>query len=80
MRLSRKKSKKTCTEKKKALTLQSQTGKPQGGDRMPETNLRTHDSVAQLVEQMTLNHWVVGSSPTGVTRQNGKSPQSTEIS
>ena len=25
------------------------------------------DSVAQLVEQMTLNHWVVGSSPTGVT-------------
>ncbi len=26
-----------------------------------------NDSVAQLVEQMTLNHWVVGSSPTGVT-------------
>ena len=25
------------------------------------------DSVAQLVERMTLNHWVVGSSPTGVT-------------
>jgi hypothetical protein len=25
------------------------------------------DSVAQLVEQMTLNHWVVGSTPTGIT-------------
>ena len=37
------------------------------------------DSVAQLVEQMTLNHWVVGSSPTGVTIKNGKTPQSTEI-
>ena len=31
------------------------------------------DSVAQLVEQMTLNHWVVGSSPTGVTSQNRNS-------
>ena len=38
-----------------------------------------NDSVAQLVEQMTLNHWVVGSSPTGVTIKNGKTPQSTEI-
>ena len=28
-----------------------------------------YDSVAQLVEQMTLNHWVVGSSPTGVTQE-----------
>ena len=37
------------------------------------------DSVAQLVEQMTLNHWVEGSSPSGVTRQNGKSPQNAEI-
>ena len=26
------------------------------------------DSVAQLVEQLTLNQWVVGSSPTGVTQ------------
>ena len=26
-----------------------------------------NDSVAQLVEQMTLNHWVEGSSPSGVT-------------
>ncbi len=31
------------------------------------TELQYNDSVAQLVEQMTLNHWVVGSSPTGVT-------------
>lgn len=27
-----------------------------------------NDSVAQLVEQMTLNHWVDGSSPSGVTK------------
>ena len=26
------------------------------------------DSVAQLVEQLTLNQWVEGSSPSGVTR------------
>ena len=26
------------------------------------------DLVAQLVEQMTLNHWVEGSSPSQVTR------------
>ncbi len=32
-----------------------------------DDNPRKVDSVAQLVEQMTLNHWVVGSSPTGVT-------------
>ena len=25
------------------------------------------DSVAQLVEQLTLNQWVEGSSPSGVT-------------
>ena len=30
------------------------------------------DSVAQLVEQLTLNQWVVGSSPTGVTELNAK--------
>ena len=30
------------------------------------------DSVAQLVEQLTLNQWVVGSSPTGVTKLNAK--------
>ncbi len=29
---------------------------------------RSNDSVAQLVEQLTLNQWVVGSSPTGVTK------------
>ncbi len=32
---------------------------------------RQIDSVAQLVEQLTLNQWVVGSNPTGVTL-NGK--------
>ena len=28
-----------------------------------------YDSVAQLVEQLTLNQWVEGSSPSGVTNQ-----------
>ena len=28
------------------------------------------DSVAQLVEQLTLNQWVEGSSPSGVTRKS----------
>ena len=32
---------------------------------------RENDSVAQLVEQVTLNHWVVSSSLTGVTSQAG---------
>ena len=27
------------------------------------------DSLAQLVEQLTLNQWVEGSSPSGVTKQ-----------
>lgn len=45
---------------KKVVILQSQTGNN------PQAKLKV-DSVAQLVEQMTLNHWVVGSSPTGVT-------------
>ena len=30
--------------------------------------LQTYASLAQLVEQMTLNHLVVGSNPTGGTR------------
>ena len=47
--------------KKLVVTLHSQTG-----NQSREQN-RKNDSVAQLVEQMTLNHWVVGSSPTGVT-------------
>ena len=29
-----------------------------------------NDLVAQLVEQMTLNHWVEGSSPSQVTQTN----------
>ncbi len=36
------------------------------------------DSVAQLVEQMTLNHWVVGSSPTGVTKGSIRPMNSSE--
>ncbi len=46
---------------------------------IPVVSTVFQDSVAQLVEQMTLNHWVEGSSPSGVTKQNGKMPQSTEI-
>ena len=38
-----------------------------------------NDLVAQLVEQMTLNHWVEGSSPSGVTRQNIKMHKTSEI-
>ena len=38
-----------------------------------------NDSVAQLVEQMTLNHWVVSSSLTGVTKQSGKTRKNAEI-
>lgn len=38
-----------------------------------------NDLVAQLVEQMTLNHWVVGSSPTGVTNNDHKSEKSLKM-
>lgn len=37
-------------------------------NKKPIFALRKDDSVAQLVEQMTLNHWVVSSSLTGVTQ------------
>ena len=37
-----------------------------------ETIVSGIDLVAQLVEQMTLNHWVVGSTPTQVTQQRNK--------
>ena len=36
-------------------------------------NQQNVDSVAQLVEQMTLNHWVESSSLSGVTKQSLKS-------
>ena len=42
---------------KKCVTLQPQNEKD--------------DSVAQLVEQLTLNQWVEGSSPSGVTKKVG---------
>ena len=38
-----------------------------------------NDSVAQLVEQMTLNHWVESSSLSGVTRQKVKMQKTSEI-
>ena len=37
-----------------------------------------HDSVAQLVEQLTLNQWVESSSLSGVTKPNGKIKQIAE--
>ncbi len=52
---------------------------PQKGSGYHVSKFRKHDSVAQLVEQMTLNHWVVGSSPTGVTIKDGRMPQNAEI-
>ena len=52
-----------------ALAKRKQRGEPQA------ESASENDSVAQLVEQMTLNHWVVGSSPTGVTKPNGKIKQ-----
>ena len=35
---------------------------------LPKTPNQKNDSVAQLVEQLTLNQWVEGSSPSGVTK------------
>ena len=35
-----------------------------------QNKLKKQDSVAQLVEQLTLNQWVESSSLSGVTRQN----------
>ena len=32
------------------------------------------DSLAQLVEQLTLNQWVEGSNPSGVTKDGLKKP------
>ena len=45
------------------LYLHPQTG----SDPMSED-----DFVAQLVEQMTLNHWVEGSSPSEVTKNGSR--------
>ena len=45
----------------------------------PNKRDKINDSVAQLVEQLTLTQWVESSSLSGVTKQNGKTPQSTEI-
>ena len=44
--------------RKKRLPLQAQFGTKADG---------MSDSVAQLVEQLTLNQWVEGSNPSGVT-------------
>ena len=38
-----------------------------------------NDSVAQLVEQLTLNQWVESSSLSGVTKQNIKMQKTSEI-
>ena len=36
------------------------------------TIAKWNDLVAQLVEQMTLNHWVEGSSPSQVTQRKNR--------
>ncbi len=51
---------------------------PQKGRGYHVSLILKHDSVAQLVEQMTLNHWVVGSSPTGVTYKDHQKWKITE--
>ena len=53
--------------KKKEKHLQEENIKATFAPANLLTRKMQNDSVAQLVEQMTLNHWVVGSSPTGVT-------------
>ena len=53
--------------KKKGSNFASQFGRE-----INRKDQQKNDSVAQLVEQMTLNHWVVGSSPTGVTESRSK--------
>lgn len=57
----------TCGVQKKALTLQRIWERQRALRDNKVFKDAENDSVAQLVEQMTLNHWVVGSSPTGVT-------------
>ncbi len=55
----------------KGIYLQPQS---ENGDRGSSENdkLAVFDLVAQLVEQMTLNHWVEGSSPSQVTNRKRK--------
>ena len=36
---------------------------------MPATKTLHDSALAQLVEQMTVNHWVAGSSPAGGAKQ-----------
>ena len=60
---------------KKLRTFATQFGKRPHW--RPHKQLR-FDSVAQLVEQLTLNQWVESSSLSGVTKQNGKTLQIAE--
>ena len=39
-----------------------------------------NDSLAQLVEQLTLNQWVEGSNPSGVTKDDESRPFFVSIS
>ena len=70
-----------------ALRLKSESSPPKKFKKIlqiPKISLPLHrkskraDSVAQLVEQMTLNHWVESSSLSGVTKPNGKIKQIAE--
>ena len=46
--------------------------------RNSERDSKNNDSVAQLVEQMTLNHWVESSSLSGVTKGSINPQKSSE--
>ncbi len=70
-----------------ALRLKSESSPPKKFKKIlqiPKISLPLHrkskraDSVAQLVEQMTLNHWVESSSLSGVTKPTGKIKQIAE--
>ena len=39
----------------------------EGPNPLARSNFLCHGSIAQLVEQVTLNHWVVGSNPSTPT-------------
>jgi hypothetical protein len=68
-------------EKKLLKNLVSPKKVPNFASQMRETphEAKENDSVAQLVEQLTLNQWVESSSLSGVTRQNIKMQKTSEI-
>ena len=60
---------KVCQVKNKAYLCNR--NRETNGGLNKKLDSRADDLVAQLVEQMTLNHWVEGSSPSQVTPRKG---------